>query len=427
MKYNQNQKINQVTEATLIIGADIAKKKHVVRAQDFRGIQFGRSLTIENTRAGFTRLLNWMRSLMVEYDKREVILGIEPTGQYWMPLAEFLCKQGIKIVVVNPLHVKRSKELDDNSPTKNDTKDARVIAQLVKDGRYSEPNIPTDIYAELRVGMNLRDRLTEDLRRVKGRIDNWIDRYFPEFGTVFKVTDGKAARLTLESFPLPQEIVNAGIQGVVATWRQEISRAVGEKRAIKLVSAAKDSIGLTEGIIMARQEIKTLLAQYKALEQEIEQLMTQIEIILKKIPGTEEMMSIPGVGMVTVAGFLAEVGNLEGYRHPRQIQKLAGLSLKENSSGKHKGQTRITKRGRPRLRALLYRCIMPLVAKNPEFKALHHYYTTRAENPLKKKQSLIALCCKLIRVLFALGKKKIPYDGRKLLTNPLLISIQDAA
>src|SRR5690606_19260880 len=106
-----------------------------------------------------------------------------------MPLAAFMRKECIKIVVVNPLHVKRTKELDDNSPTKNDTKDARVIAQLVKDGRYSEPNIPTEIYAELRVGMNLRDRLTEDLRRVKGRIDNWLDRYFPEFGTVFKAID----------------------------------------------------------------------------------------------------------------------------------------------------------------------------------------------------------------------------------------------
>ena len=106
-----------------------------------------------------------------------------------------------------------------------------------------------------------------------------------------------------------------------------------------------------------------------------------------------------------MAGFLAEVGDLSHYRHPRQIQKLAGLNLKENSSGKHKGQTRITKRGRPRLRALLFRCILPLVAKNEDFKALHEEHTTRSVNPLKKKQSLIALCCKLIRNLFALGRK----------------------
>jgi hypothetical protein len=68
--------------------------------------------------------------------------------------------------------------------------------------------------------------------------------------------------------------------------------------------------------------------------------------------------------------------------HPKQIIKLAGLNLKENTSGKHNGQTKITKRGRKRLRALLFRVIMPLVAKNRAFKALHEYYTKRPDNPL---------------------------------------------
>jgi transposase len=427
MKYTQNKKIEQVNESTLIIGADIAKQKHIARAQDFRGIEFGRALTFDNSRDGFIKLLNWIKNLKEEQDKQQVIFGIEPTGQYWLPLAQFLRQHGIKIVLVNPLHVKKSKELDDNSPTKNDVKDARVIAQLVKDGRYSEPNIPTEIYAELRVGMNMRDRLIEDMQCIKGRIDNWLDRYFPEFNTVFRSWEGKAALLTLESFPLPQEITDKGIEGILECWKQEIKRAVGKKRAVELLEAAKESIGLTEGLIMARQELKTLLSQYSVLKREIEQLMEQIENILKEIPGTQEMMTIPGVDIVTVAGFLAEVGNLENYHHPRQIQKLAGLNLKENSSGKHKGQTRITKRGRPRLRALLYKCTMPLVAKNPEFKALHCYYTTRIENPLKKKQSLIALSCKLIRVLFALGKKKTSYDGRKLLKDSSIILLQEAA
>lgn len=427
MKYSQNRKIEQVQETTLIIGVDIAKHKHVARAQDFRGFEFGIALAFENSQCGFTSFLNWAKNLMNKHDKQEIICGVEPTGQYWLPLSQFLLYNGIKIVLVNPLHVKKSKELDDNSPTKNDFKDARVIAQLVKDGRYSEPNIPTGIYAELRVGMNMRDRLTEDQRRVKGRIDNWLDRYFPEFHTVFKKWDGKTALMTLETFPLPQEIVDKGVTGIVQCWKQGIKRAVGKKRALALLEAAKSSIGLTEGLVMARQELMTLLNQYRMVGQEIQELMQQIENILKEIPGYQEMMSIPGVGQVTIAGFLAEVGNLENYHHPRQIQKLAGLNLKENSSGKHKGQTRITKRGRPRLRALLFRCVMPLVANNPEFKALHHYYTTRQHNPLKKKQSLIALCCKLIRVLFAIGSKRTPYDGRMLLKNSPVYSLQEVA
>lgn len=61
--------------------------------------------------------------------------------------------------MVNPAHARKSKELDDNSPTKNDKKDAMVIAKLVIDGRYSEPHILEGIYAELRLAMNYRNRL----------------------------------------------------------------------------------------------------------------------------------------------------------------------------------------------------------------------------------------------------------------------------
>ena len=410
MNSKQNQRIQQIGDSTLIVGADIAKHNHVARAQDFRGIELGKPLTFGNSAQGMQHLVNWMESLMQTHDKHQVLFGIEPTGHYWMPLAQFLRRRKIKVVLVNPLHVKRSKELDDNSPTKNDVKDARVIAQLLKDGRYSEPQIPEGVYAELRVGMNMRDRLSKDLISIKGRVDKWLDQFFPEFSTVFKDWEGKAAMLTLQHFPFPSEIVETGAEAIVQMWRKDIQRAVGLKRAIQLVETAKRSIGLTSGTVMVRQELQALLGQYALLQQQMEQTMDAVIQLLKSVPGAASMMTLPGVGLVTVAGFLAEVGDLAGYDHPRQIQKLAGYNLKENSSGKHKGQTRITKRGRPRLRALLFRCVMPLVAKNQEFKALHQYYTTRAVNPLRKKQSLIALCCKLIRVFFALGRKQVSYD-----------------
>ncbi|WP_339216659.1 IS110 family transposase [Ornithinibacillus sp. FSL M8-0202] len=427
MKYNQNHKIKQITESTLVIGVDIAKENHVARAQDARGIEFGKPMNIENSRAGFQRFRLWMKSLMREHDKPDVIVGFEPTGHYWMAFAQFLRHEGIKYVVVNPMHVKKSKELDDNSPTKNDVKDARVIAQLVKDGRYSEPQVPTGIYAELRNGMNLRDRLQEDLQRVRGRILNWLDRFFPEFHEVFKIWEGKAALMTLEAFPLPQEIINLGAEKILRHWKQEVKRAIGIKRANALVAAAKRSVGLTKGLSMARQELQSLMEQYQCLCGQMEQLMQDVEALLEQIPAVPYMMSIPGVGLVTVAGFLAEVGDLSNYTHPRQVQKLAGFNLRENTSGKFRGQTSITKRGRPKLRSLLYAAIRPMVAKNREFKQMHEYLTTRSENPLKKQQSMIALCCKLIRVLFSLGHKRVSYNGEKCLGHIRLQQIQNAA
>lgn len=88
------------------------------------------------------------------------------------------------------------------------------------------------------------------------------------------------------------------------------------------------------------------------------------------------MLEIKGIGLVTVAGFISEVGDIRRFTSPKQVQKLAGLALMENSSGKHQGQTTINKRGRRRLRAILFQAVMPLVVKNQEFKQLHNYYTT---------------------------------------------------
>jgi transposase len=61
----------------------------------------------------------------------KLIIGMEPTGHYWLNLAHYLKEKEIKFVVVNPIHVMKSKELDENSPTKNDVKDAKVIAQYL--------------------------------------------------------------------------------------------------------------------------------------------------------------------------------------------------------------------------------------------------------------------------------------------------------
>lgn len=81
---------------------------------------------------------------------------MEPTGHYWFCLAKFLRERGIKIAIVNPMHVKKSKELDDNSPTKND---------------------PT--------AMDIREILIKELINTKVRLARWLDIYFPEFEEVF--------------------------------------------------------------------------------------------------------------------------------------------------------------------------------------------------------------------------------------------------
>ncbi|WP_338452489.1 IS110 family transposase [Niallia oryzisoli] len=415
MNYNQNEKIAQITSLTLIIGVDIGKFKHVARAQDFRGIEFGSPCSFENSKEGFQIFLEWILKIKEEQHMNKVVVGMEPTGHYWLNLAHILKANDIKFVAVNPLHVKKSKELDDNSPTKNDVKDAKVIAQLVKDGRYAEPTIPQGVYAELRVAKKIRDLLTDDLQTVQGQIHNWLDRYFPEFLTVFKSWEGKAALQFLRLGALPHELIRFSDQYLLDHLWKAVSRSVGLNKIQELKKAAKESIGLCQGSGMAKLELATLLDKYDLIQEKFEELDQKIDNLIEHIPGVQQMLAIKGVGRDTVAGFFAEVGDLQEYSHPRQIIKLAGLSLKENTSGKHKGRTKITKRGRKKLRALLFRVCMIMVAKNSAFKALHAYYTQRPDNPLKKMQSLIALCNKLIRILFAIGKKQFEFSEERML------------
>ena len=427
MNYTQNDKIMSITEQTLVVGVDIAKETHFARAFDYRGIELGKVFKFENTREGLESFRDWIAALEKKEHKSSSIVGMEPTGHYWLNLGHYLKDRGIRLVFVNPFHVKRSKELDDNTPSKSDSKDPKTIAKLMIDGRYSEPYIPEGVYSELRTAMNLRDSISKSLVRIKNQVIRWLDQYFPEFMVVFKDWEGKAALITLREFPTPDKIVSMDIDGVVATWKKSISRGVGVKRAIQLVEAAKDSIGIREGLRMAEKELSMLLMQYDLYKKQLAEIEYEMEQLALQVPGVQEMLTIKGVGITTAAGFIAEVGDISRFSHPKQIQKLAGLNLVENSSGKHKGNTTISKRGRPRLRSLLYLVMMPLVSQNEEFKALHKHYTTRRKNPLKKMQSMILLCCKLIRIFYALIRKQVAYDPKKIRRDLALLQLQDAA
>lgn len=423
MKYTQNEKILQLNDQTLIIGVDVASETHYARAFDYRGIELGKVIKFDNNAAGFANLGLWVKTLQVKHRKQQVMVGMEPTGHYWFNLAQYLNDHDLQAVLVNPYHVNRSKELDDNNPTKNDRKDPKTIAMLVKDGRYMTAYIPEGIFSDLRTTMETRWVIVKQLNAIRNRMKRWISIYFPEFNKVFADWEGKAALVALKNFPLPTQVLEKDVENIVLCWKTAKIKTVGMKRALKLIEAAKTSVGVRSGVLAAKNNLLTLIEDYEIKILQYERTMTIIEQLVFQIPGASGMLKIKGVGVVGIAGFIAEVGDIRRFEHPKQIQKLAGLNLIENSSGKHKGMTTISKRGRSRLRAILYQSIMPLVSKNTEFIELHRYYTTRAQNPLKKKQSLILLCCKLIRLFYAILVKGIKYDPQKMLSDirrPLL-------
>ncbi len=415
MKYNQNHKISQIAENTLVVGVDISKKKHYARAFDFRGMELDKVIKFKANGGGFESFINWTESVAKAHGKKKIVVGIEPTGHYWYTFGRAVIDRGLMLVQVNPYHVKKTKELDDNTPSKSDYKDPKTIAFLVKDGRYQIPYMPDGKYAELRKANNLREEWVQKKIRVKNKVTRWLDIHFPEFLNAFSSWEGKTALMTLGKIALPEKIASKTPEEILCIWRKEVRRGVGIKKAEKLVKEAQNSVGIREGAQMAEYEIKLLIKEYMEIREVLEDMERKLEKIVLTIPGANRFLEIKGVGIKTVAGFFAEIGDIKRFTSAKQIIKLAGLNLRQNSSGQHKGETTISKRGRSRLRALLFRAILPIVATNEVFNKLHHDNISQKERPMKKMQSLIALCCRLIRIVYSLITKDQEFDPDKLI------------
>ncbi len=412
----QNAKIAQVTNDTLVIGIDIGSQKHWARAFDNRGMELSKkAFGFSNTAAGFASFEEWYESQRQAAGLKRIMVGLEPTGHYWFNLNQFLTENGVKVVLVAPQHVKHSKELDDNTQRKDDLKDPRVIAKLVTEGRYFLPYRPSGVYADLRDGFNRRCGIVESMTQSKNRLRRWFCINFPEYLEVYDSVAAKTGLMVLKKAPLPKDIVALGVDGILKIWRNAKVRGAGIKRATTLVALAEQSIGEKAANEAARLELWQLLEDYEHYAHQYEVIEEMLERRIHEVPHADKLLRIPGIGYFTVIGFFAEVGCVDRFDDPKQIQKLAGLAVVENSSGKRKGLPGISKRGRDRLRLVLFQTAMSAVKHNQEFKEIHLYFTTRKGNPLKKMQSLMAVAAKIIRVFYGMVKNATEYDPERLL------------
>ena len=414
MKNRTNQRLEEITAGTLIVGVDVAKSLQWARCVDYRGVEIGKALSFQNNRKGFESIVARIREIrnskILRYPIEAVMIGMEPTGHYWKPLANYLMNSGYRVVGVNPYHTKKAKELDDNSPTKSDKKDAITIARLVKDGRFFDPYLPQEVYGELRGLTNARVSVMKRQNAVKNTITAILDEYFPEIWTVFKKPlKGKASRQILRSCPFPSFILAMGEAGVLAEIKKAVKKTVGMKKVRELMAAAKDSIGVRYGLDAVKMRLGWLLDELELAEKQLSEVEQAMEAMLLETSYAEQLLSIKGIGIVTAASFLGEVGDPLRFQNARQIANYAGYNLVEDSSGKNKSGTCISKRGRKQLRSILFQMAFTMVGKNSEMKALHQYLTTRKSNPLKKKQALVVVSKKIITVIYNLLKKQEAY------------------
>lgn len=421
MTKSQNLKFDAIENTDVIVGIDIAKNVHWAGIILPNGKEIKKSFSFHNNRKGFESLVETIKNVLKMLNLKKAIVGMEPTGHYWKSCARYLKKiEWIKVVTVNPFHVKNAKEFDDNCQTKNDKKDCMTIARLIKDARFFEPYLPEGIWADLRNLSNTRAELVRKQNAVKCRLVAIIDEYFPEYTKVFKNVLSRTSEEILKECPFPEDIKSIGKEELLKHIKKTVKRGYSKKQVETIYKIANESIGTTEGIEGAKFQLIIYIEEAKLLEKQIKMTEQELERQLKETGFYESLISIQGIGIVSAAMFVGEVGDINRFDSYEQIRRYAGLNLVENSSGNHKGKTTISKRGRSLLRSILYRMAFTMVNKNNELKELYKYLTTRKENQLKKKQAIVAVIGKILQIIYAVVTKNEEYKATRVFTEERL-------
>lgn len=392
------------------VGVDTAKRFHVLVARGPDG-QRTKPFTVRVSHEGFAATDAYLQAAFPDVTRSQMLVGLEFAGHHGFTFAHFLARQGYPVVNVLPAHTKRTKELEDNSPLKTDAKDAAVICKLVGDGTFVRFPFLESPYAELRVLVSYRHRLTVEATRFKNRLQGLLDLAWPEFVGLFSKLTKRTPAALLERWPLPQDLL-AAHKGTVRAYARKVSKGkIAGERFDALYGAAETTIALSQATAERRLEILALLARWRLVREQMAEAEAQIEQILAQVPAAQALCSIPEVSAVCAATILAELGTPQDYVHPRQVLKLAGMNLVERSSGATQGRKRQSKRGRPMLRRQLFLLGGRWCLRRGLYR--DYYEALLARNGGQKIKAVCAVARKLVPLLLVVVQRGEPFDRER--------------
>ena len=404
MKSNKTKKVTKINDKMLIATVDIGKNVQYgyFRAPNGNDVK---PFAFYNSKKSFGKFWQKLCQFKDKQGLEQIVIGFESTGPYAEPLFHYLKKKPVKLVQVNPVHTKRVKELTGNSPNKTDKKDPRVIADVICLGHALTLVVPQGPAAELRRLAQARERAVTDRTAMINQLQHLIFVIFPEFLKLLKIST-KTARYFIKHYPTPEKIFALDRDTVVQIFKKVSRGKLGPDRARQLHEAAGNSVGISEGKQSIVFEIEHLIGTIEAEDQFIDRLEKQMCVYLQQIPYSQNILSIRGLAEVTVAGLIGEVADFNQFDTISEVMKLAGLDLYEISSGKHRGQRRISKRGRPLMRKLLFFAAINAVKSKG---IMHAKYQQMLQRGMLKMKALVAISRKLLAIIFAIVRDQTKY------------------
>ncbi len=400
----------------LIVGIDIAKDKHHAFFGTAYGKTLWRRLIFTNDFIGYLRLVEQTELLLKQHRLKEVVFGLEPTGNYHKPLAHWLIQHDYPVVLVGGKAVKDNRELLDGRWDKNDTKDSANAADLVSQGKCQFYEQPDSVMIAVRNLIAVRKQLKKEEHKLRMRIRNGlIVKYFPELDRHWgscQEENLSIVRWYLDPQKIADTEFNLFVRHVTTTDRG--LRQVQRLKAIH--QAAGQSVGLPVDA-SACYEARLLVERLKGVKDEIGQTMQQIEGLCQTLTGYKLLLSIPGFGPYIAALVLAALADPFRFASRKQVIRLAGLDLNASRSGKKSQDSVpvISKKGDADLRYALYQAALIASYHNEGFRRMYHRMieNRQGERGIRTK-ARVKLAAKMLVIAWTLLKNNKLFDETRL-------------
>jgi len=386
---------------TRYVGLDIGAEAHLLAAVDPEGAVVQRPARLTEDAAGYAQL----DALLARLGTPDALLVVcEATGHYWQNVVAHLWAGGWRVAVVNALRASRY-AAEELVRTKTDPADALLLAQYGREKRPAPTPVADDATRELTELVRLRARLTQDFGDRVRQLHRAVDLTFPEFTRHVRTLDSELAAAVLARHPTARAFARVG-PGELAALVYDGRHKVGDDLARALVAAAKASVGAHHGETYAREvryaceDLTTLRARLKELEGEVRTLVE------RHVVG-RHLTTIPGVGPITAASVLAEVGDFGRFPDAATLASYAGLVPGLRHSGKRAPlRAGLYPVGNARLRRALYMATLTAVRRNPWLQAFYQRLVKRGK---PKLVALTAAMRKLLGAMHSVARRRQPF------------------
>lgn len=377
----------------IFVGIDVAKDKHDCFICNSNGEVIKDVFTFPNNKDGFSLLIS-----SIPVSSEIVKVGFEATGHYSLNLLNFLVNNGFNPVLFNPLQVSLFRKAHTLRKTKTDKTDAKLIALMLSSSDAKPHSISSYHFRELKSLTRHRFRLKEQLSKFKISLNRIMDIMFPELSSCVYSIHQKSTLALLTEFPSKTLIASAHLTKLANVLKKNSKGKYGKDKAILIKDSAMNSIGTdSDATSFELSQTIEMINFYSSKIDELDDKIKDILLLLDSI-----LLSIPGISHTLASIIMAEVGDINRFENPSQLQAFAGLDPATHQSGKFIAKdVSMVKRGSPHLRWAILTAARTVAMRD---KCFNLYYQKKKNEGKHHYVALTHVAKKLIRVIFKLLK-----------------------